>query len=137
MKNQKIYWWKTFCHMISACVICKISNFNMWTAEHLAQASCTEFTLLLDTSNFIIFARIYLIAVYYFEGFVNSFCILFRKVKMQRQIFFLLHWHCFLLCEKIKKKEEKKVHDISLRRTYVPSYVEDIWWSFSEPKTQM
>ena len=27
-------------------VICKISNFNMWTAKHLAQASCTELTLL-------------------------------------------------------------------------------------------
>ena len=27
-------------------VICKISNFNMWTAKHLAQASCTELTLI-------------------------------------------------------------------------------------------
>ena len=26
-------------------VISKISNFNMWTAKHLAQASCTELTL--------------------------------------------------------------------------------------------
>ena len=26
-------------------MICKISNFNMWTAKHLAQASCTELTL--------------------------------------------------------------------------------------------
>ena len=26
-------------------VICKISNFNMWTSKHLAQASCTELTL--------------------------------------------------------------------------------------------
>ena len=26
-------------------VICKISNFNMWTAKHLVQASCTELTL--------------------------------------------------------------------------------------------
>ena len=26
-------------------VVCKISNFNMWTAKHLAQASCTELTL--------------------------------------------------------------------------------------------
>ena len=24
---------------------CKISNFNMWTAKRLAQASCTDFTL--------------------------------------------------------------------------------------------
>ena len=24
-------------------VICKVSNFNMWTAKHLAQASCTDF----------------------------------------------------------------------------------------------
>ena len=27
-------------------VICKISNSNMWTAKHLAQASCTELTLM-------------------------------------------------------------------------------------------
>ena len=27
-------------------VTCKISNFNMWTTKHLAQASCTELTLL-------------------------------------------------------------------------------------------
>ena len=27
-------------------VICKMSNFNMRTAKHLAQASCTELTLL-------------------------------------------------------------------------------------------
>ena len=26
-------------------VVCKISNFNMWTAKHLAQASCNELTL--------------------------------------------------------------------------------------------
>ena len=26
-------------------LVCKISNFNMWTAKHLAQASCTELTL--------------------------------------------------------------------------------------------
>ena len=26
-------------------VICKISNFNKWTAKHLAQAFCTELTL--------------------------------------------------------------------------------------------
>ena len=26
-------------------VICKISNFNVWTNKHLAQASCTELTL--------------------------------------------------------------------------------------------
>ena len=26
-------------------VVCKISNFNMWTAKHLMQAFCTELTL--------------------------------------------------------------------------------------------
>ena len=26
-------------------VVCKISKFNMWTAKHLALASCTELTL--------------------------------------------------------------------------------------------
>ena len=25
--------------------VCKISNFNLWTAKHLVQASCTELTL--------------------------------------------------------------------------------------------
>ena len=59
--------------------------------------------LLLETSDFIIGSSSNLIAVYY-EVFVNSLCILFGKVKMQLQIFFLLHWHCFLLFEKIKKK---------------------------------
>ena len=32
-------------------VICKISNFNMWTAKHLVQASCTELTLLFNHSD--------------------------------------------------------------------------------------
>ena len=27
-------------------VVCKISNFNMWTVEHLVKISCTELTLL-------------------------------------------------------------------------------------------
>ena len=27
-------------------MVCKISNFDMWTAKHLAQASCTELPLL-------------------------------------------------------------------------------------------
>ena len=31
--------------LISFYVICKISNFNMWTTKHLAQGSCTELTL--------------------------------------------------------------------------------------------
>ena len=26
-------------------VVCKISNFNMWTTKHLVQVSCTELTL--------------------------------------------------------------------------------------------
>ena len=39
MKN-----WKLLFHFFH--VICKISNFNIWTAKHLTQASCTELTLL-------------------------------------------------------------------------------------------
>ena len=31
--------------LVFFCVICKISNFNTWTAKHFSQASCTEFTL--------------------------------------------------------------------------------------------
>ena len=34
-----------FCH-----VICKISNFNMRTAKHLAQASCTDLTLSVNSA---------------------------------------------------------------------------------------
>ena len=44
MKNWKIRVWCSLLHFIH--VICKISNFNMWTAKHLAQGSCTELTLL-------------------------------------------------------------------------------------------
>ena len=44
IKNWKLrFWWSLF-HFFH--VICKISNFNMWTAKHLAQASCTELSLL-------------------------------------------------------------------------------------------
>ena len=45
------YWWKTenqesdvLCSIFFH-VICKISNFTMWTAKHLVQASCAELTL--------------------------------------------------------------------------------------------
>ena len=42
-----IYWWKlkTKGLMFFVHAICKIPNFNLWTAKHLAQASCTELTL--------------------------------------------------------------------------------------------
>ena len=43
MKNWKLkslMFFASFFH-----VIYKISNFNLWTAKHLAQASCTELTL--------------------------------------------------------------------------------------------
>ena len=39
MKNWKLRVCDVFCF------ICKISNFKMWTAKHLAQASCTELTV--------------------------------------------------------------------------------------------
>ena len=42
MKNWKIrvcFWFHYFY------LICKISNFNTWTAKHLAQAFCTDLTL--------------------------------------------------------------------------------------------
>ena len=44
MKNWKITVWCSLFHFFH--VICKISNFNIWTAKHLAQASCSELTLL-------------------------------------------------------------------------------------------
>ena len=45
MKNWKLRVWCSLFHFFH--VICKISNFNMWTAKHLAQASCIELTLIL------------------------------------------------------------------------------------------
>ena len=51
MKNWKLrVWWSLFNFFHG---ICKISNFNLWTAKHLAQASCTELTLpLLRVNSF-------------------------------------------------------------------------------------
>ena len=46
MKNWKLRVWCSLFHFFH--VICKISNFNMWTAKHLAQASCTGLTLGLE-----------------------------------------------------------------------------------------
>ena len=43
MKIWKLRVWDSLFHFFH--VICKISNFNMWTAKHLVQASCTELTL--------------------------------------------------------------------------------------------
>ena len=40
LKTTGLMFFVSFFH-----VICKISNFNMWTAKHLMQASCTELTL--------------------------------------------------------------------------------------------
>ena len=43
VKNEKLRVWCSLFHFFH--VICKVSNFNMWTVKHLAQASCTELTL--------------------------------------------------------------------------------------------
>ena len=43
VKNWKLRVWCSLFYFFH--VICKISNFNMWTPKHLAQASCTELTL--------------------------------------------------------------------------------------------
>ena len=50
IKNWKLRVWCSLFHFFH--VICKISNFNIWTAKHLAQASCTELTLSLRSWNF-------------------------------------------------------------------------------------
>ena len=42
-EKWKLRIWYSLYHFFH--VICKISNFNMWTAKHLAQASCTELNL--------------------------------------------------------------------------------------------
>jgi hypothetical protein len=44
VKNWKLRVWCFWFHFFH--VICKTSYFNMWTAKHLVQASCTELTLL-------------------------------------------------------------------------------------------
>jgi len=49
-KNWKLRVWCYFFHFFH--VICKISNFNMWTAKHLAQVSCTELTLTQKKKHF-------------------------------------------------------------------------------------
>ena len=41
LKTKRLMFFVSFFH-----VTCKISNFDMWTAKHLAKASCTELTLL-------------------------------------------------------------------------------------------
>ena len=43
IKNWKVRVWCSSFQIFH--MICKISNFNMWTAKHLVKASCTEFTL--------------------------------------------------------------------------------------------
>ena len=47
VKNWKLRVWCSLFQFFH--VIWKISNFNMWTAKHLAQASCTELTLPQET----------------------------------------------------------------------------------------
>ena len=49
VKDWKLRVWCSLFHFFQ--VICKISNFNMWTAKHLALASCTELTLLIHFSG--------------------------------------------------------------------------------------
>ena len=44
MKNWKLRVWCCLFHFFH--VMCKILNLIMWTTKHLAQASCTELTLL-------------------------------------------------------------------------------------------
>ena len=41
LKTKSLMFFVSFFHVIR-----KISNSNMWTEKHLAQASCTELTLL-------------------------------------------------------------------------------------------
>ena len=50
VKNWKLRLWCSLFHFFH--VIFEISNFNMWTEKHLAQASCTELTLLYTMRGF-------------------------------------------------------------------------------------
>ena len=70
VKNWKVkVWWSLF-HFFH--VICKISNFNIWTAKHLAQASCTEFTLQNIDKYLIIKVNFRFTHVYFME-FLSTF----------------------------------------------------------------
>ena len=44
MKNGKLRVWCSLINFFH--VICKLSNFNMWTTKHFTSASCSELTLL-------------------------------------------------------------------------------------------
>ena len=46
LKTKSLMLFVSFFH-----VIFKISNFNMWTQKHLAQASCAELTLILSVKE--------------------------------------------------------------------------------------
>ena len=87
VKNWKLLVWCSFIHLYH--VTRKISNFNMWTAKHLAQASCTELTLFTYfyylSIGLISVPVIYLCIITFFIGFVSivfhrgSFIIFFVK----------------------------------------------------------
>ena len=63
VKNWKLRVWGSLFHFFH--VICKISNFNMWTAKHLAQASRTGLTLN-ENRKFSEFLSINTIKIYFF-----------------------------------------------------------------------
>ena len=82
-------------------VVCKISNFSMWTAKHLGQASCTELTLkrkLSSTStkshvNFVRSGKS-LQVIYAFKwkffGFKQTNEISFKSIGLVRQFYIVL-----------------------------------------------
>ena len=50
-------------------LICKISDFDMWTSKHLAQAPCTEFTLSEECLHFQI---AYVLVIFMLKCLINQ-----------------------------------------------------------------
>ena len=70
-------------------MICKISKFNMWTAKHLVQASCTELTLQPQTWTAVhaIFVSAYTISyTKWCQGWLRNNCLLIIMSMTKRKV---------------------------------------------------
>ena len=86
IKNWKLRAWCSLFHFFH--VICKISNFNMWTAKHWAQASCTywvDFTKEIFSRGviFVIFRNWLMCTSYYAVVITNLFMLVYTRVNFR------------------------------------------------------
>ena len=80
-------------------VNCKISNSNMWTKKHLAQASCAELTLAVESPHLSLHILRRLQKVWknlpaYFEVISNKCKIFFKLCVLFRKSYFNLAYVC-------------------------------------------